>query len=73
MANFYAHDHTQSARSNPNVVPLSSRYTKVAGAGGVNHVREGVELVKGPSHFRPYEPPAPPKPPKPSRKESAEP
>ena len=57
MSNFYAHDHTQSARSNPNVVPLSSRYTRVDGGGGTTHAHEGVKLATG-TQQRPYEAPA---------------
>jgi len=57
MPNFYAPDHSQSAPSNPNVVPLSSLFTRVDGRGGTSHVHEGVEQVDGGPMMRPYERP----------------
>ena len=57
MPNYYAHDHSQSAPSNPDVVPLSSLYTRVDGAGGTSHLHEGVKQVAGAPMMRPYEAP----------------
>ena len=55
---YYTHDNVQSARKNPNVVLVSSLYTKAPGAGGTTHAREGVELVTTGSAFSPYVPPS---------------
>jgi hypothetical protein len=45
--NFYKHQHAQSESNNPAVVPLSSRFTRLDGSGGVNHQREGVQRAVG--------------------------
>jgi len=57
MPDYYAHDHSQSAPTNPDVVPLSSLYTRVDGVGGTSHVHEGVTQVQGAPMMRSYERP----------------